>query len=366
VAIWGAVLAALWLRWHGSGTWNFVDLEDFFYGGVSVRDGVDLYAPRPGVLAFNYPPFAGVAFVALAVMGLPVAKVAFTATTLAAYVVSLAAVRRAIPVSAEVVVLVGLAGLALEPVVRVLVLGQVGVILMALVLADLFLVPPRYRGCLVGVAAGIKLTPALFLVYFLLRHDWRSCGRCVATFGATVAVGWMFAPNSSTRYWLGGFDKLDRFGVLATTPINQSVKSFASRIGAGSGIGLWVCVLLVLALAAAAAWWLSRSRDWPMVALVLAAAMLLLSPISWTHHWVWVVPALLILASRRARVTLVIVAATFYVAPMWLVPQVGPLSFPQLVMAYAYLVAAVAFIAGATGWRALVGRVAQRRGGTAR
>src|SRR4051794_1557978 len=75
VVAWMVVAAALYLRWNASATWNFVDLIDFYYGGVSVLEGVDVYAPRPGVLAFNYPPFAAVAFAPLGVFGLPASKV---------------------------------------------------------------------------------------------------------------------------------------------------------------------------------------------------------------------------------------------------------------------------------------------------
>ena len=187
--------AALYLRWGHAPAWNFVDLTDFYYGGVSVLDGVDLYASRRGVLAFNYPPFAGVAFVPLAIIGLGAAKAAFTGLTLAAYVVSLAAIRRAVEIPWSTTLLVGLVGLSLEPVVRTLVLGQIGVILMALVLADLFSVPPRFRGLLIGLAAGIKLTPAVFVLWFVLRRDWASVARAAAATFATVAVGWVVAPG---------------------------------------------------------------------------------------------------------------------------------------------------------------------------
>ena len=103
--------AALYLRWGHAPAWNFVDLTDFYYGGVSVLDRVDLYASRRGVLPFNYPPFAGVAFVPLAVIGLGAAKATFTGLTLTCYVVSLAAIRRAVEIPWSSTLLVGLVGL---------------------------------------------------------------------------------------------------------------------------------------------------------------------------------------------------------------------------------------------------------------
>lgn len=342
VAVWLVVLAALYLRWSASVTWNFVDLTDFYYGGVSVLDGVDVYAPRPGVLAFNYPPFAAVAFVPLAVIGLSASKVAFTAGTLIAYAVCLIAVRRAVGARWATTILLGVAGLSLEPVVRTLVLGQVGVILMALVLADCFLMPARFRGLLVGIAAGIKLTPALFVVYFLLRRDWRAAAIASAAGAATVAVGWIAAPGSSQGYWLGGFDKFDRFGALAFSPVNQSVRSFVSRAAADAPPWvMWAVIAAAAVLALSTAVLQARRGHWTSVALSLAGATLLLSPISWTHHWVWVVPTLVALVHLRHLVAAAIIGLVFYVAPMWTVPETGPLTAAQLLVAYAYLWVAV-------------------------
>lgn len=342
---WMVVAAALYLRWNASATWNFVDLTDFYFGGVSVLDGVDIYAPRPGVLAFNYPPFAAVTFVPLGVIGLPASKVVFTTATLVAYVVSLVAIRRAVGARWAATILVGAAGLALEPVVRTLVLGQIGIILMGLVLADLFLVPARFRGVLIGLAAGIKLTPAVFILYFALRRDWRATGLAMGTGAATVVVGWLAASTSSHSYWLGGFDKFDRFGELAFSPVNQSVRSFVSRVAPGAPDWvLWVAIAAAAALAFSAAVFNGRRGTWGNVALSLAGATLLLSPISWTHHWVWVVPALVALVHSRRRVAATFIALVFYVAPMWAVPESGPLTAVQLLLGYAYLGAAVVLL----------------------
>lgn len=344
---WMVVAAALYIRWSASATWNFVDLTDFYYGGVSVLEGVDVYAPRPGVLAFNYPPFAAVAFVPLGIVGLSVSKVVFTMATLVAYVVSLVAIRRALGARWTTTILLGAAGLALEPVVRTLVLGQIGIILMGLVLADLYLMPARFRGVLIGLAAGIKLTPAVFVLYLVLRRDWRGTVLAITTGTATLAVGWLAASGSSQRYWLGGFDKFDRFGDLAFSPVNQSVRSFVSRVApAAPGWVLWVAIAAAAAVAFSAAVLHQRRGYWTGVALSLAGATLLLSPISWTHHWVWVVPTLGALVHSRRLVVAASIALAFYVAPMWAVPETGPLTAGQLLFAYAYLYCAIGLLLG--------------------
>ena len=342
---WMIVATALYLRWNVSATWNFVDLTDFYYGGESVLDGRDIYAPRPGVLAFNYPPFAAVTFVPLALIGLSASKVVFTAATLIAYGVSLMAIRKAVDARWATTFLLGAAGLALEPVVRTLVLGQIGVILMGLVLADLFLLPARFRGLLIGLAAGIKLTPAVFVLYFVLRRDWRGTGVTIAAAAATVGLGWLVAPSSSQAYWLGGFDKFDRFGELAFSPVNQSVRSIVSRVAPEAPAGaLWVAIGAAAALAFSSAALQGRRRNWAGVVLSLAGATLLLSPISWTHHWVWIVPTLVALAHARHHITAALIALAFYVAPMWAVAETGPLTAGQVLLAYAYLWIAIGLL----------------------
>ncbi len=339
------VVAALYLRWRSAGAWNFVDLEDFFYGGSSVMDGSDVYAARPGVLPFNYPPFAAVAFVPLALVGLPVAKVLFTAATLGAYAASLTAVRRSAEISWGAIVFVGLLGLSLEPVVRALVLGQIGVILMALVLTDLFLVPPRFRGVLIGVAAGVKLTPALFVLCLVVRRDWASVGRAAGAALATIGIGWLAAPQSSQRYWLGGFDKLDRFGDLAFTSVNQSLTSFVARlVGSPSSPLLWAACVAAAALTVAVVTNLVRRGDWLGVTLAVAGATLMISPISWTHHWVWAVPLIAHLVGAGRVFIAAAVAIVTFAAPMWWVPETDALSVGQLILSYAYLLGCIALM----------------------
>jgi alpha-1,2-mannosyltransferase len=53
----------------------------------------------------------------------------------------------------------------------------------------------------------------------------------------------------------------------------------------------------------------------------IGLASLLASPISWTHHWVWAVPALLVLVQSRYRVAAVVLSVAFVTGPMWLAPR---------------------------------------------
>src|SRR6478672_3257417 len=300
------VVGALTLRWMHTLDWSLVDLLDFVQGGRSVVTGRQVYDPIPGVLPFNYPPFGAVVMVPLALVGLGTAELLWTLLSLAAYAVLMIVIGRRLGLSVAVTAAVAVGGLALEPLARHLVLGQVNLVLAALVVLDLFVVPARYRGILVGVAAGVKLTPAVFVVFFLLKRDWAAAARAFATFVATVALGWLVAPASSARYWLEDFDKTARFGADALMSANQSLRALVVRAtGVENPPLAWWAPLAVIALTLCV--WVAsrriRQADDVGAMLALALGGLLASPISWTHHWVWVVPAIMyVVAARRLLV----------------------------------------------------------------
>ena len=336
------VLGALALR--GLGWWrgDHGDLLDFIEGGRSVLIGRDIYADIPGVLRFNYPPFGAVVMIPLALMGLPLAFPLLTALSIGGYAVIVVAVARLAGLPPRLALLIGLGGLALEPVFRTVALGQVNLCLAALVVVDLFLLPQRFRGTLIGVAAGIKVTPALFGLIFLFRREWGSGVRCVGAFGLTVAVGWMLAPLSAPQYWLH-FEWLQRFVADATVTQNQSLRALLVR-ATGSAVPeplVTGAMVLVIVAGLVAVWRQSRAGADLAAVVGLAAVGLVVTPISWTHHWVWVVPGLILLAAAGKRVAVWGVGAVFYIAPMWFVvgggPADPPLAASELVGGSAYL-----------------------------
>jgi alpha-1,2-mannosyltransferase len=351
------VLAALVLR--GGGWWggDHGDLVDFVEGGRSILLGRDVYAGIPGVMPFNYPPFGAVVMVPLALLGLPLAFAASTLLSLVAYVGIVVVVTRRSGLAWPVATLIGLGGLALEPVYRTVVLGQVNLWLAALVVLDVFVLPKNLRGTLIGVAAGIKLTPAIFGVYYLVRRDWPAVARCAGSFGVTVLVGWLLAPSSSPYYWLR-FEWLQRFVAESMVTQNQSLRAFLVR-AAGPALpeGLVVALTLLAVLAGVYAVWRQVRAGADLAAVVgLATLGLVVAPISWTHHWVWVVPGLLLLASARKWIALWTVATVFFVAPMWFVsaPAATALALPEVILGSAYLwvgLAAIGYLALATPLR---------------
>ena len=214
----------------------------------------------------------------------------------------------------------GVSGLALltEPVQQTLALGQVNLLLMLLVVADL-LNPDAlngrtrwWHGIGIGLAAGVKLTPLVFIPYLLLVRRYRQAATAAVVFAATVALGYGILPRDSGTYWLHGlFLNANRIVFLGTRG-NQSLRGVLTRL-AGSvtaGSAPWIAVaILVLILGLAAAAVLYRAGHPVPGMLACALTGLLASPLSWDHHWVWVAPGIALLAHLGARACGVVRAA---------------------------------------------------------
>lgn len=362
-----------YLRWVDPSAWNFADLADFVQGGRSVLHETDVYGAYPGILPFNYPPFGAIACVPLGLLGLAASKIVMTALSVASYVViaRVSVGRWDGQLSASTKwtwsITLTLLGLALEPVQRTLMFGQVNLVLAALVLLDTFVVPKRWRGLLIGLAAGVKLTPAIFGLYFLVRRDFAAAARSLSAGAATVVVAWLVLPTASHAYWLGGFDKMSRFGTDALDPANQSLRACWVRLfGGDPGPAYPISAVIVLLLATVAACRLERSAERLAAVTVVATAGLLVSPISWTHHWVWVVPALVVMARRGWRVGVVLAVAAMFLPPMWAASgdplRLGPwgqvLASSYVLLGVTYLVAMAVAVPRATAAKKSVCRSA--------
>jgi alpha-1,2-mannosyltransferase len=340
------------VRWIDPTTWNVVDLADFVQAGRSVVDGTDIYGAYRGILAFNYPPFGALVCVPLGLLGLVGSTWLMTGLSAVSYVVIIrvslgrSGWRESRSTTWCWTGVLAVLGLALEPVQRTLIFGQVNLVLAALVLLDLFVVPKWAKGLLLGVAAGIKITPAFFGIYYLVKRDWTSAARSAASGATTVALGWLFLPTASRAYWLGGMDKLSRFGKDALQPANQSLRAVWVRmLGGEPGIVYPISAMLVALLAAYTCYRLVSAGEDLAAVTVLAAGSLLISPISWTHHWVWVVPALVVMARRGARWSVVLVAGLMFLPPMWAATG-DPLhlSAPAQVLASTYVLMGLSYL----------------------
>jgi alpha-1,2-mannosyltransferase len=329
---------------------GFTDLVVYQYGGRAVLDGLPVYEaddPTTG-LPFTYPPFAAVLMVPLGVLPEWLAAAVWTGVSLGALAAVVVVVRRALdrPAPGWLVALVCVAALALEPVWQNLVFGQVNVVLMLALLVDLVRPERRWTGVLVGIAAGVKLTPLVFVVLLVLVGRRTAAGRAVLTFALTVAVGFAAMPGSSATYWSDGLVDAARVGPPALAH-NQSVFGALTRLldGPPSTL-LWLAVAGPVSLAIlvlGAGWWRRGNR---VLGTCLAAlAMLLASPVSWSHHWVWAVPVALVLW-ERSRWASVVWTAVFVARPVvwppWGQGREFGWSLPEHLVGNAYLLVALA------------------------
>ena len=153
-----------------------------------------------------------------------------------------------------------------------------------------------------GLAAAVKLTPLLFVPYLLLTRRWRGALNCILTFVACELVTFLVSPNSSIAYWTRAIFKPGRAGDLSIVD-NQNLWAVLDRFTHGVLPGA-VMVPVLIAAAAGGLWLaaLAHRRSSPLLGvLICAATCLAVSPISWVHHMVWVVPAILWLALAPDR-----------------------------------------------------------------
>ena len=243
---------------------------------------------------------------------------------------SLRAVLRDFWLRPAVLVVLGLVA-ALGPWRDTLALGQINIILFALVLFDFLNRSTQWpRGLLTGVAAGLKLTPLAFAFYFLVRGDWQGLRNMAFGFLATFGLGFLILPRESKIYWgelLPDTSRVGGGGYVDNLSLRGALLHFT---GPDADVTIpWLLLCLAAAAAAGVVIRLATLAGADLLALGTAAVlMLLVSPVSWSHHWVWVALSLPLIGAavlqlprprRTMRVTgwvlLAATAVTFYLTP---------------------------------------------------
>ncbi|WP_338767019.1 mannosyltransferase [Nocardia vulneris] len=300
-----SVLARLcWMLFTENGS-NVVDLHVYVDGSAALltdRLYDFTYAEKTPdfPLPFTYPPFAALVFFPLHYLPFGVVSVGWLLATVAALYgvvrIAIELILGAERARAWQTGVVGwtAVGVWMEPVRTTIDYGQVNVFL---VLGAMLAVRSSrwwISGGLVGIVAGIKLTPAISGLYFVARRRWAAVVCSALVFGATVGLSFLIAPHEARRYFGTLLGDADRIGPVGSV-WNQSLRGALSRIlGYDVQSGpWWLAGVLVVAVLAVLAW-RALAPDDRMGTLVLVQFFgLLVSPISWSHHWVWLVPTVL-------------------------------------------------------------------------
>ena len=310
----------------GQHNFNFVDLRVYYEAAQRVTADGGLYdfalrdyTPQQP-LPFTYPPFAALFFYPLKFLPFLVVAVGWVALTagllflvirmcLAILAAGRGAPSRLGDVPRELPLVWTAAALWIDPVRTNLDYGQINVVLMTFGVWAAYLVaraapspsialkPEKVDGAsgfLVGLAAGIKLTPAVGGLFLLARGRVWAAVFSGVTFAATVGISYLILPAETRRYFTILLGDTGPIGDPAK-PDNQALRGAVSRF-AGHDVGTgpaWIIAVLVAAALLFAAWWVVRRGD-ALIALVLVQFLgLLASPISWIHHFVWIVPLLI-------------------------------------------------------------------------
>ena len=321
-------------------------------------------------LPFTYPPFAALLFApwqrTFTSVGL--VQAVWTMGNLVALIGVLVLSVRLVKPSLDrmatwrLALALSLPALLLNPVLITIGFGQVNLFVTFLVMWDLLSerrIGKRRLplGVATGLAAAVKLTPLLFVPYLLITRRWRGALTCLLTFGACELVTFAVSPASSRAYWTRAIFKPGRAGDLSIVD-NQNLWGVLDRFTHGV---LPDALMLPLLLVTAAGGLLlaaqAHRRSSPFLGvLICAVTCLIVSPISWVHHMVWVVPAILWLAlapdrPRWGRPLAAATAVLFWSAPVWWVPykntsdlHLNPL---QLIAGNSFFFAMLLFLAGA-------------------
>ncbi|GAB2597214.1 membrane protein [Paractinoplanes abujensis] len=285
--------------------------REFFDLGVyrgAVRywllDGGDLYdfLYNDTEYGFTYPPFAALVLSPLALTSWPVAVAGSIVVNTAAVVLLLRwfvapVVRRHGRPMWMTCSLVFLAVLVFEPARDTFSFGQVNLVLLLLVCLDLraLISGRRWAGAFIGIASAIKLTPVVFIGYLIVTRQYRAAAVAAGTAAGATLLAVLVAPATSAQFWLGALWDTDRVGRLEYVS-NQSLRGVVARLELPSAF--WpAAVALVLAL------WFLRVQRADHVAGFAATGIVacLISPVTWVHHLVWLLPALFLLTDAALR-----------------------------------------------------------------
>ncbi|NNG37357.1 glycosyltransferase 87 family protein [Nakamurella aerolata] len=292
-----------------------IDLRVYLSSADHLGDGTLYTFLTPQGLPFTYPPFPTLLFWPLAQLPWPVAAAGWQLLCLLALATSVYLTLRLLSLAGPdgrwpraltrgVTVTVTAVTLWSEPVRTTFNYGQVNLLLMALLLAGAVTARQWLAGVTVGLAAGIKLVPSITGLYYLIRRQWTAVTAAVVSFAVTVGICLLAMPGPTWDFFTSLMFDASRTGEIQAMR-NQSLRGVAARTVGSAATAVWLlAAVLVLVLTVLVCQRVTRRGDRLAAFLAVQLCGLLVSPISWNHHWVWVLPLLLwclLGADRRER-----------------------------------------------------------------
>lgn len=296
------------------------DLDVYLAAARDVLAGRDPYAPRPA-LPYTYPPVWALLCLPLVFVPVWLAKTVVFTGSLAVAVLLVRHLARGMPRP----LLWGAAAMFAAPISRTLYQGQVNLLIAGLVLLDYVVLTNRARGIGIGVAAAVKLAPAFLALPFLVRRDWRSLARALATFVVMAGAAYLVVPGPSIDYWRHHVWNSSRVGGVAFAD-NQSVLGTLLRFTDTGTAHLLFGVLAIPVLALVVAAVRRQVRQGRVLGQVAAAGIgaTLISPVSWSHHWIWLILASAVLVRLQRQVLGLVVLVPLVIEPAWIANLLPP------------------------------------------
>jgi alpha-1,2-mannosyltransferase len=287
------------------------DLKVYLDAARHLVAGGDPWAQNPLGWSYLYPPPTPWMFVPLTKMSVDAAGLIYTVIGVAClgYVIW-AALRHVMPAHPRRVFLLAVSVLPFctwfGPVVDSLELGNIDLIILALLIADFtHLRHTRAHGVLIGIATLIKLQSGLFVVFLLLDKRFRSSINATAVFLVVSLAALVAQPDLSRHYWTSVFPHLsERMGGAPEALYSYSFLSALTRITHDHDIAraIWLPLCAIVLVAGAVLMRRACRNGDEFLAVVLCGLISVsITSLAWVHYWVWLVPLTIVLLVRSVQ-----------------------------------------------------------------
>lgn len=237
-------------RTHNGST----DFDTYYYAGKDFLSGRSIYTPHAGVSPYIYPPFFAALMAPLTVFSLEMAAALWYAMNIAFIFLTLFICARmvsagghiktaygSVPLTAKILFIITLSALFLDNISML----QVNILLALLVLLGIYFFTAdndRAAGLFLAMAISIKITPVIFLLYFILKRRFKlsayvilwtavfSLGVPAAVTGVENTLREIVSWNESMLSSSISADPNPRMMITMFNPANQSVQAFLVRL----------------------------------------------------------------------------------------------------------------------------------------